>query len=64
MASLSEQALVGRVTPVRAVGESGRRRPKDCPPYHYSNRMRLTACRSVSCYRVSVGRIALVGRVL
>jgi len=22
---------------------------------------RLTACRSVSCYRVSVGRIALVG---
>src|SRR5215469_7331480 len=24
----------------------------------------LTACRSVSCYRVSAGRIALVGRLL
>ena len=30
----------------------------------YFNRMRLTACRSVSCYGGSAGRIALVGRVL
>jgi hypothetical protein len=34
------------------------------PTLHYSNRMRLTAFRSVSCYGGSAGRIALVGRVL
>ena len=34
------------------------------PTLHYFNRMRLTACRSVSCYGGSAGRIALVGRVL
>ena len=41
--------------------------PAQCssaPTLHYFNRMRLTACRSVSCYAVSAGRIALVGRVL
>jgi hypothetical protein len=31
MASLSKHALVGRVTPVRAVAESGRWRAKDPP---------------------------------
>jgi hypothetical protein len=48
----------------RAVADPERRRAEDCPSYHYCNRMRLTACRSVSCYGGSAGRIALVGRVL
>jgi hypothetical protein len=41
--------------------------PAQCssaPTLHHFNRMRLTACRSVSCYGGSAGRIALVGRVL
>jgi hypothetical protein len=58
-----KQALVGRVTPCAPlpIPKGGAR---GLPPYHYCNRMRLTACRSVSCYGGSAGRIALVGRVL
>jgi hypothetical protein len=64
MASASQTSAGRARHAVRAVVDPERRRAEDCPPYHYWNRMRLTACRSVSCYGGSAGRIALVGRVL
>jgi hypothetical protein len=59
MASAS-QISAGRARhSVRAVADPEMRRSEDCPPYHYCNRMRLTACRSVSCY----GRFSRPNRV-
>jgi len=63
MASASQTSASRARHSVRAVADPERRR-RGLPPYHYCNRMRLTACRSVSCYGGSAGRIALVGRVL
>ena len=64
MASASQTSAGRARDSVCAVADPEMRRAEDCPPYHYFNRMRLTACRSVSCYGGSAGRIALVGRVL
>jgi hypothetical protein len=64
MASASQTSAGRARRSVRAVPDPERRCAEDCPPYYYCNRMRLTACRSVSCYGGSAGRIALMGRVL